>query len=539
MFFCLSEDSNVKPHILLKLRNVISQLDARLNTNKLWNENSEPDTCGEEFMGSTYGWPFFEKGFNTSASCDPSLKKPIHELVTVVIISCDVENLLAEILKTYPDISVVFGTNLAEDEISSLEKKFQKSVGFKMEQCGSLIEGKSWNILLKDVKTPYVLIGSNISYFNYYSRLERQVNIISSSTKIGAVGGAFRNQDGYWEHGCFQTSIRNYFLRYTRGYLYSDNDCMYCDYIAGPALVKTKILREIPINDKFIGSVAFADWFLRLKENYYLAMMCPDVMHFVNKDQNSSLSMTSETDDRKLWLNFATDWKICKIQIAPHVMYSFTCKELKISCEPRSWVKSYLLPSCCLEQLANAFSAFNSLAMQGNASYEIDSGLLIGAVKFGSFLPWDIDGDIIYMVRDFDYFYGQRDSEILKNKHVSIKNFHKKHPNKYFNMYTPDIPVDVWGRPELNVKFLPQEMKNKPTRINVQGVWMQCPTNPGFFVRNTYGSGLLRHSQWWGFLNIKPADYHKNSSAQWLPCPQATRHNCLHHYPVDGNLPFQ
>lgn len=496
-----------------------------------------PDTCGDEFMGTKYGYPFYEEGFKVSPSCNQSEKHTICDLVSIVIVSDDVELVLQSIQNTYPQIQVIYGTTLPEESIRTITTNFNASKGIKIKKYGPHIPGSVWNKLIAEVKTPYTLIGRRISYFNHYSGLERQVHIISSSNKIGVVGGAFRNYEGYWKIGCLQSKIENYFLKYYSGYLHSDKDCMFCDHLEGPFITKTKLLHEIPLSDSFVGPVVFADWFLHLKESNILVMNCPDVMYFINDEELNSLSTELSSGNKNIWRKFVSHWDIYQIGLSQKVLYKFTCEEANLSCKPKNWVKAYLLPPCCLKQIAESMTALNTLATKMNIAYEIDGGLLLGAVKLGSFLPWDIDGDIMFNIKDYSLFYRERNNEIFTNNQISLAGFSKK--SNYFQIFSPDIKLEMWGMPELTTKHLPKTIQGKPTKINILGVWVQTPANPGLFIRNRYGPHYLKHAQWWGYLNMKDSWVNYTSSGRWLPCPKRSHHACLSHYPGDGNLAFE
>ena len=50
-------------------------------------------------------------------------------------------------------------------------------------------------------------------------------------------------------------------------------------------------------------------------------------------------------------------------------------------------------------------SVLDRISEELSFHYEIDSGTLLGAVKFNNFIPWDIDGDV-YMSSNaiFEFF---------------------------------------------------------------------------------------------------------------------------------------
>ena len=66
-------------------------------------------------------------------------------------------------------------------------------------------------------------------------------------------------------------------------------------------------------------------------------------------------------------------------------------------------------------------SVFDRVSERLKFHYEIDSGTLLGAVKFNNFIPWDIDGDVyISSYAVFKYFQsGQEGTTLLEKEGIS------------------------------------------------------------------------------------------------------------------------
>ena len=80
-----------------------------------------------------------------------------------------------------------------------------------------------------------------------------------------------------------------------------------------------------------------------------------------------------------------------------------------------------LSPWCCNQAFTHILYVFDRLSSELNFHYEIDSGTLLGAVKFNNFIPWDIDGDLyVSSFAIFDFFqHGQKGANILQKEGIS------------------------------------------------------------------------------------------------------------------------
>ena len=88
-----------------------------------------------------------------------------------------------------------------------------------------------------------------------------------------------------------------------------------------------------------------------------------------------------------------------------------------------------LSPWCCNQALTHILYAFDRLSNELNFHYEIDSGTLLGAVKFSNYIPWDIDGDLfVSSAAIFDFFQpGQKGAKNLQKQGISgMWNFVKR-----------------------------------------------------------------------------------------------------------------
>ena len=66
-------------------------------------------------------------------------------------------------------------------------------------------------------------------------------------------------------------------------------------------------------------------------------------------------------------------------------------------------------------------SVFDRISDELGFHYEIDSGTLLGAIKFNNFIPWDVDGDVYISTKAiYDFFQaGQNGTTALEKKGIS------------------------------------------------------------------------------------------------------------------------
>ncbi|XP_067009659.2 uncharacterized protein [Anabrus simplex] len=536
-----SSVSQANPDVLLKLNKIISQLDPRyaLSSGTILASEPQPipDTCGEEYINTTYGQPFFEKGFVVKSSCQVDQKPPLESLLTILLLDGDgdltkLKTILEGVNKYYTNVPVSLATAAPVEEVKSIISEFNHIQAFTITNFDVNRPGKTWNRLIKTVKTPYVLLARDIFHFNSLARLERQIFVISNTSVIGVAGGAFRNESGYWKIGCHMSVIKNYFLKYTEGYHYSAMDCMFCDYIEGPFIVRVKTMQNVKLKDELSRDVVFVDWFLRVKQEGILVMACPDVMYFKQGLVENEHKSKTDRAAHESWLAFAKEWEVNRIISPSQVPFRFTCEELQLTCDATRWSKALLIPPCCIDQVAGALKALDDFSKEKGIDYEIEAGTLLGAVKLSGFLPWDRDGDITFQTKDYDTFY--ENSNSFSEKGFSLAMFKRA---SYFHLNTPDITLEMWGSDQLSTFQLPSEMWEIPTRIKFLGMWVRGEWNPGLFARNRYGPGYLQHVQHWRLLGMHDSwvTYRPGS---WISCPKKAHHGCLDQYPTDGNIGY-
>jgi hypothetical protein len=544
-FHLAGSESKVDPRILLRLNNIAGQLDPRVAVSNAQllvspggkDPTRQADVCRD--TNSTAGDDLLYQRNDPPLCAGAEGKRPISELITILV------NNIGS--KTFPDglQALLDGVCAYHSFVPVLVADVSRNVSYEkkiytpgrrrgnvqlisVKQSLVHTPGAIWNLLVEEVTTPYVLVARDLSHFNAYSRLERQIYMISASEVIGVAGGAYRNSTGHWKVGCYQTDIRNYYLRITEGYKYSVHGCMFCDHLEGPFVARTDVMQAVKMSEDLPEDVLFHDWFLRLKQAEVLAVNCPDAMYFTQGRSNVNAQPQS------WWLKLAKEWQVHRIFVPPNVVYLFSCKEVGLSCEASKRLKEHLMPPCCLVQMARAWKVLDEFASKSGIGYELVSGSILGAVKLRTHLPWTTDAAVRFDAREYPTFF--RKQKMFNNKGLKLKAFNPRDKG-YFQMWTPDVSIEMWGADTLTGIFLPADVREVPTRVYMLGAWVRGVANPGLYAWNKYGANYLKHSPVWNWISENGSSY-EWSKSPWTTCPNPQHHACLEHYPTDGSIDF-
>ena len=383
--------------------------------------------CPEVYKGSIHGYPFYTKGFETE---DCLVKREIKDLVTlifdevVITTATDTENkifnqtgrvdkLLAfidSVYRLYPGIRVyiVLGKSWNQRQLEAItirtsQNNLQTKTSIYSLKNYEFNKGELLQSIINGIKTEYILIAPRLTSFTNDINLERLARILSTRKNTFYAGGSFRNLTGHWSHGCLQMQLKNYTLSYKAGYYHSFSECLACDYIPGPFLAKTSVLRDTGFRLSGEHGI-FRDLFLRIKERYSSShpgvdhgrttvVTCPDVMFHTQ--------YSPERDDELT--NFANKHNIKKIVEADGTIRWFGCRRgLKNRNGEKCPLKSGLaVPPCCLENVADAIKFVMEQCVRNKITCELQEGTLLGAVKLNKVLPWERDADITFLTVDF------------------------------------------------------------------------------------------------------------------------------------------
>lgn len=535
---------NKKPpnmKMLLRMEEILHRLDDRIKLSSTMKKTEETkvEVCPEIYKGTKEGYPYYAKGW---AITNCTNAKPIEYLITILINTISyseqdekhVPNVLKGIADTYPTIQVYLAT----------QRKYLKEYSKKYKNVDVVVvsnserSARTWNLLISKASTPYVVIAKDVVHFSWLCQLERQIRVVSEVPKIGVAGGSFRNLSGHWQMGCYQTTLKNYVLEYQEGYFYSRNECMFCDYLQGPFVAKKALIKfDTTLQDEVI----FEDLFLGLVKSGHLLMGCPDAMYFT-----TDYSSYAKQNDRNVWMELARKWELNRVLLPVGVKHSFSCKDIGFKCF-KSHTKSFLLPVCCQEQYAKAIQFIQKFSEKHNISFELDTGSVLGSVKYVGLLPWDVDGDLAVLSSDMKIFGEKETFKHFKKNGYRITDFKPPVYNPETKLMTggaavvrlPELYIELWGISFLtNPQFLPSDLQKSTsiTKAKVRSEWINTVFSPGLFVRNRYGKEVLRHAQSWTVTGLKHS-FISYVSGTFKKCKSPEHHACLENFPADGNIP--
>lgn len=515
-----SRESLIKAMTIVN--NLLKMTNTSINSVKRKTKLSE-HVCNETYKGTTYGYPFFYQGFETT-NC--TYAKPIDELVTVVLLHDD-DNM-------YNLTTILRG-------ISNYNKQLKVLIGAKnkieitqFDNVNVLVHSKSethgaiFNTLIKSVNTEYVLILRNITMFNIDARLDRLVREIES-LDITVVAGASRDENGHWKLGCYQSAYKNYSLVYSEGYDESLHECIFCDYVDASFITKTKTLLKYSLDEKMNGVALFLDFFLRLSEKKLESVVCADSMFYMHKEK-----LSNNLDD---WNQFSKKWELFKMIFSDEISLEFKCKK------PYSCFNGlgHAVTPCCLQELADMVKFIMKTCEDNNIICELQEGTLLGAVKLHKVLPWERDADLTFLTSNFTAF--------TKLKKFITENYSysddagslwccvdNRTAGGKISVHSKNWHIELYGQHIMDSEMLLIE-GIKPTKVLFDGQWVGVPRNPGWHARNRYGHEIYAHAQHW--MSMGKGDGWINYETNiFTACETPGRNDCLDNFNADGNLQF-
>ena len=162
-------------------------------------------------------------------------------------------------------------------------------------------------------------------------------------------------------------------------------------------------------------------------------------------------------------------------------------------------------------------------------------------MKFNGVLPWEIDGDLVFLARNFSVIEKLKDKiekagyKLTSRKRPTVKN--GRLTGGYFDLRTTNWGVELWGFAEFDT-HMDSAKGVVPTKVMFAGQWVNHPHNPGLFARNRYGAGIYRHQEHWRRHNHRTGWAFYNPGS-FIKCSEPGHSSCLDQYPADGNMQFR
>lgn len=474
------------------------------------------DTCPEVYLGNQF-YPYQYNNWGVE-ECDYGQR--VEKLVTVVFQGSSndqVERVTTSVWSEYPGVRVVVtGVGVGMKGVTSVETMAE---------------------LVGVVDTKYVMLATDLDYVSNWTSIERGVRLLSEGgLGVVGVGGAVRNSSGHWHVSCYQLQSHYYRLEIRPGYQQQFRDCMVCDFVDGPLIIKTETLSSL--DHDIPAQLAWLDLALARQG---LVLSCPDILFFTTHSTAREALQASEA----AWLALANKYSL--LGVVTHFrlpfQHQFSCEQVNIVCDIRSQAAAFMLPWCCFQSFRHILATLEEVSTQLGIEYYLESGSCLGAVKLGNFIPWDIDMDIVFVTKYFKHFKpGGSAHALLVRAGISLGSFsedmyHVKGAGSFI-MHYGGITVEMFGEfTAISRSFLPPHLNTAPTRIQVgPELWVPVVSNPGLYSRGRYGPGYLYHVQSWRHKAGMGNSYDEYRPGGWAPCSEPGHQACLNNYPIQGNM---
>ena len=485
-------------------------------------------SCPEIYNGPMYGYPLYKTG-HIRQNCS---RLPLTETVTIVLIqpqfqySHNMTETLLEFKKKMQVKTIILVLEL--EHFGNLNKNVLFRHGIRLHSFIDQTLGRILNfIITKIISTPYTLLAANIVIQQEDIDIERLINVQELSS-AHVIGTSSRYFTGVWNRGCFQSELKMYVLRYIPGYVQSHHSCLHCDFTNNPFLAKTSYLEQFQFHENFTSGM-FEDFFLNVKYANHTLLVCPDVQFTVTSalpPPSSLLGFSKKWDIKKLIdIHDRTLWYGCRRG------YAYTAKN---RCP---YFKGMAIPPCCLENLKDALVYIFSLCDIYNIICQLQEGSVLGAVKFSSVLPWEMDADISILSQQF-YQFVNLTAELQSQNYTLVIDEYPRGENKPFDPSKLEggvlhIRADGWSIQVFAQNILPESM----ARFLLNGKWLNLPENPGLYVRNRYGYEVYKHAEHW-ITTGQSSSWKMYKSGQFSNCSKPHHHACLNQHIPDGNMAF-
>jgi ribonucleotide reductase alpha subunit len=306
---------------------------------------------------------------------------------------------------------------------------------------------------------------------------------------------------------------------------------LFCDFIQGPFVSRTEYLKANALLDNNETSGLYEDFFLKISQSGQESVICPDSMFHVNANKTAN----SDVD----WKPFVKKWNLHTIHTPQGQTFTQSCNTQITGSRP-----SQALSPCALQLINSAIKNIMSTCEKTGVICELLGGTILGVVKLGKALPWEYDYDANFLATNCTKC--KQLEAALYNAGFKFRNFAtscckrklKEKDTIFSGGSYKGKYGDFHGRAVLDSDLLIKDGLS-PTKIILDGQWVNVPRNPGLSVRNRYGKEIYRHAEHWRFSGGEHADKMMDYTADtFLPCKHPGYHDCLDRFNTDGDLSF-
>ncbi|XP_018010523.1 uncharacterized protein LOC108667930 [Hyalella azteca] len=426
----------------------------------------------------------------THLSSDQIEDKNLPFLVSVLIDGCNISpstnlQVIDNIQKMWPSLQIKVATS------KNLDRKYLDGVRNKPNVTVQYVEcrGSGGQIapLVSLVSTPFVLFLECAAAVTEDLSIKDMLKTVRDTKGVALIGVSERGRDGAWDYICTQLSIKNARLELQQGYHFSRGGCLFCDVTSSSFFAATWILQEEEVDCTLPEHSRQLDWFLRLQRQGILVMTCPYLMTHINRQvmvENDMVTLDRpcvtksqriQARDEHMFLKrqyrkLAKKWELTTVVLANNTRLEYSCLEIHFNCQAVSRVKHYTLPNCCLKIKNRMFATLFAVAKKEKVPFEVNSGSLLGAVKFKNAIPWDFDDDAVYRNKDMKNFLKHKQKmRQLGLSPVFKKEFganNKSALHNYFSMTGQGgFSMDLWGVDKFSSHADVDKLKNIPSNL--------------------------------------------------------------------------
>ncbi|VDP73315.1 unnamed protein product [Echinostoma caproni] len=442
------------------------------------------------------------------------VRQPVQKLVTVLLYPETIEvgcTVVKRIHSLHPQLPIILATNSEEVSCAPLV-----DLRIIPEQ---FTEPQTWRILAQEARTKYILVARNMVTFSEHTDIDRLLRVLNDWA-LDIVGGAVRLEpEGQWHAGCYKTAVKNFTIRFQPGYDRSVQSCAYCDYISSPFLIRRALFLE-HWQERLTGrTLPFVDMFLQLvhksvqyhgvtvRTNHVVS--CFDVLFHV-AGNNASRGTGGGGDQglsetpKSIWLQLAKLWIVSRILLPGPIKHTWNCSEVDINCENFAQ-PGYVMPPCCLWELAYCVNAFFQFALRENVSICFTSDSLLTALKVtGGLAPWTHEFEVtwdVYQLATLGRFVQrsldpsgvctltQREYLTMERERFETCARHAHAACLHHTLTSFNWRIQLAGRAKLLCSR--KGMFVRSTRVSMLGHWVPTVYNPGRYVRHLYGDDVL------------------------------------------------